>query len=249
MNHIRWGFILLASWIIILAILVTALRANGLAWVSYWDYITQKMPAIVANKEIIYTQEMEDKRIALERAKVSKPVKVTPKVEKNQEKPKEVEIDTLTLGQKAWLWKTFSAQDNARLERIAICQEMYDKHKDRITYEDNVVIRCATMMTLQYAFESGHGKSKKCVNQRNCYGIKNNKRDRCIKSSNWFCTYSAQIEWSRDYAEMFMKHYEGYKSLKWYLGVYSPDGNTAYHKFVISKYPATFEWFKNNPAY
>lgn len=93
MNHIKWGFILLASWIITLAILVTALRANWLAWVSYWDYVTQKMPAIVANKEVIWSQADEDKRIALEHAKQSKPVKVTPKVEKKQEPIKEVKID------------------------------------------------------------------------------------------------------------------------------------------------------------
>ena len=94
MNHIKWGFILLASWIIALAILVTALRANGLAWVSYWDYVTQKMPAIVANSEVIWTEKLEQEKQALERAKVVKPVKVTPKVEKKQEKPKEVKIDT-----------------------------------------------------------------------------------------------------------------------------------------------------------
>jgi hypothetical protein len=51
------------------------------------------MPAIVANKEIVWTEKMEREKQALERAKVSKPVKVTPKVEKKHEKPKEVKID------------------------------------------------------------------------------------------------------------------------------------------------------------
>ena len=50
--------------------------------------------AIVANKEIIWTESMERERIAQEKAKEKKPVKVTPKVEKKQEKPKEVKIDT-----------------------------------------------------------------------------------------------------------------------------------------------------------
>ena len=50
--------------------------------------------AIVANKEIIWSQADEDKRIAQEKAKEKKPVKVTPKLEKKQEKPKEVKIDT-----------------------------------------------------------------------------------------------------------------------------------------------------------
>lgn len=51
------------------------------------------MPAIVANKEIIWTEKMEAERIAQERAKVVKTTKVTPKVEKPQIKPKEVKID------------------------------------------------------------------------------------------------------------------------------------------------------------
>jgi len=52
------------------------------------------MPAIVANSEVIWTESMEREKQASERAKVSKPTKVTPKVEKKQEKPKEVKIDT-----------------------------------------------------------------------------------------------------------------------------------------------------------
>ena len=52
------------------------------------------MPAIVANKEVLWTQEMEDKRIALEKAKEKKPVKVTPKAIKPVLPIKEVKIDT-----------------------------------------------------------------------------------------------------------------------------------------------------------
>lgn len=51
------------------------------------------MPAIVANKEIIWTEQMERERIALEKAKEKKPTKVTQKVEKTKEKPKELKTD------------------------------------------------------------------------------------------------------------------------------------------------------------
>ena len=90
--HIKAWFIILASSIIALAILVTSLRTDALAGVSVGDYMIEK--AIVANKEIIWTESMERERIAQEKAKEKKPVKVTPKVEKKQEKPKEVKIDT-----------------------------------------------------------------------------------------------------------------------------------------------------------
>lgn len=52
------------------------------------------MPAIVANKEIIWTEQMERERIAIEKAKEKKPTKVTPKVIKPVLPIKEVKIDT-----------------------------------------------------------------------------------------------------------------------------------------------------------
>ena len=90
-----WKWILIMFFALVaLAIFFTALKTYWLAGVSYWDYVTQKMPAIVANKEIIWTEQMERERIALEKAKEKKPTKVTPKVEKKQEPIKEVKIDT-----------------------------------------------------------------------------------------------------------------------------------------------------------
>lgn len=68
------------------------MKSYWLAWVSVGDYMIEK--AIVANTEVIWSQADEDKRIAQEKAKEKKPVKVTPKVEKKQEPIKEVKIDT-----------------------------------------------------------------------------------------------------------------------------------------------------------
>lgn len=51
------------------------------------------MPTVVANKEIIWTEAMEQERIAIEKAKEKKPTKVTPKVEKTQEKQKETKTE------------------------------------------------------------------------------------------------------------------------------------------------------------
>ena len=81
--------------VILLYNVVAGGTANALAGVSVWDYLisqTIPMPTVVANKEIVWTQEMENKR--LEALKPKKVVKVTPKVEKKPEQPKEVKIDT-----------------------------------------------------------------------------------------------------------------------------------------------------------
>lgn len=55
------------------------------------------MPAIVANEEIIWSESMEQERIAQEKTKEKKPTKVTPKAEKVKESPKEVKIDTFDI--------------------------------------------------------------------------------------------------------------------------------------------------------
>lgn len=84
--------------LIILFLLIIGRIAHWLAWVSVYDTckalscgsIPVDYP--VVNEEIIWTQEMENKR--LEALKPKKIVKVTPKVEKTEKQPKEVKIDT-----------------------------------------------------------------------------------------------------------------------------------------------------------
>lgn len=141
------------------------------------------------------------------------------------------------------IWDTPETPRNDRQVRKIICNEEYQKFKNQITNPDLIVERCATMLEIQYKFESGHWKSRNCRIQHNCQWIKNNKRERCVKSKNWYCTYFSEEEWMRDYAEMFMKHYEKYKNLTEYLHVYCPDGNWAYPDFVKSKYSEVLAYF------
>lgn len=113
------------------------------------------VPTVLANTEIKYTQEQIDEIYAQERAKEVPKEKVKEPEEKKQEAPKEIKPDT--------------PEDILRRERLVICTEAYGFFKEQVVNHTKVVERCATMMTLQYNFESGHGKSKKCVNQNNCY--------------------------------------------------------------------------------
>lgn len=87
-------FILLAisvliSLISLLAYIVFSETTQALAWVSVYDTIAVDYPVVW--KQIVWTQELEDKRIADLKAqeKKDKPVKITPKVEKPVEKPNE----------------------------------------------------------------------------------------------------------------------------------------------------------------
>lgn len=85
-----FSFICLIILVIFIANVVFGEKAQGLAGVSVWDYLLEK--AIVANEEIIWTQEMENKR--LEALKPKKVENVPQKVEKPVLAPKEVKIDT-----------------------------------------------------------------------------------------------------------------------------------------------------------
>lgn len=85
-----FSFICLILLVILLYNVVAGGTANALAGVSVWDYLLEK--AIVENKEIQWTQEMENKR--LEALKPKEVVKPAPKEEKQPEQPKEVKIDT-----------------------------------------------------------------------------------------------------------------------------------------------------------
>ena len=57
----------------------------------------------------------------------------------------------------------------ARRERKIICHEAYQEQKDKVKNHDKIVERCAAMMTLNFAFESGHGRSRLCEKQNNCH--------------------------------------------------------------------------------
>lgn len=83
-DYIGLWMLAIFSTLIVLAILVWTFRAEWLAWVSVWDYLlatpTELAPTIVRDTPI----ERKPTHI----------VKPTPKVEKTQESPKEVQIDT-----------------------------------------------------------------------------------------------------------------------------------------------------------
>lgn len=201
--------------------------AYGLAWVSVYEFTVKD-----SEEQIKLLEQLLKEKEEKPKQEVKKPVLVPKKIVETTKIDKPP-VETIRL-------------DKVRQERIDICKISYEKLKDKVINHKNVVERCATMMTLQYAYESGHGKSSRCTKGNNCFGIKHNKRDRCIKNPDWFCTFKSQKEWSYDYAEMFYKHYEWYKTVWAYLHAYSPDGNMSYHAFVKARYDNTLKYFLNN---
>lgn len=71
------------------------------------------------------------------------------------------------------------ADDNIREARIEACKQAEFEYREHIetnwyihTSQD-IIIRCATMMTLVYAKESWYWQSRRCLQDYNCFWIKN----------------------------------------------------------------------------
>ena len=65
--------------------------------------------------------------------------------------------------------KVYTEQEKIRLSRIKAC-EKYAKVKK--IYWQNSVTRCATFMTVVFAYESNFWKSNICLNRKNCFWMK-----------------------------------------------------------------------------
>lgn len=224
----------LALFIIALAIISRWDNVDWLAWVSTYDTIV--METVVVETPIpnsTYdnpnTNPYSDTPTPIDWAEENN------EIEQQDAQPVTSENEEPSIGS--------SPVEIARRERKVICHEAYQTWKKKVVNHDLIVERCATMLTLNFAFESGRWKSRLCREQFNCTGIKNNRRDRCIKTKGGFCAYSAPIEWYRDWAEMYIKHYSGYKTIKEYLNVYDPTHHWTYYTFVSSKYDDILAYF------
>lgn len=70
-----------------------------------------------------------------------------------------------------------STRDVIREARIKACATAYWEYKERITEryihtDQNWIIRCFSFMSLTYAFETWYWKSNMCINNKNCFWIK-----------------------------------------------------------------------------
>ncbi len=131
------------------------------------------------------------------------------------------------------IWKAeaksnLSVAEAIRLDRVSSCAKY--AHIQKIYWQD-AVVRCATYMTLVYAFESKYWSSKMCRNLKNCYWMK----------WNWitylagfikFKTYKAGDDY---FAKMYFKwHYK--KKINTFVNNWSMTDRKAYKKFMKDKY-------------
>ena len=126
-----------------------------------------------------------------------------------------------------------SIQEGIRQERLAICESEYKKSEinEQFIYKQVPAVRCATYMTLIYAFESDFWKSNKCIEKKNCHWMKWNGRDHPAGFIN-FGTYTEGREW---FANRYWKwHYK--KNVNTMIRWWSMTDQDVYVNYVESNY-------------
>lgn len=139
-----------------------------------------------------------------------------------------------------WMWSWFmqiwkaeakwnlTIAEKIRLERLESCKKY--AHIEKIYWQD-ADVRCATFMTLVFAYESNFGKSKMCKNNKNCYWMKGNWVDTpsgFIK----FKTYKEADDW---FAKMYFKfHYK--KKINTFVNNWSMTDRLNYKYFLNKNY-------------
>ena len=128
-------------------------------------------------------------------------------------------------------------RNNIRQERLEVCQKAYKESgiNKQFLYEQIPAVRCATYMTLIYAYESNYGKSKKCTVQKNCHGMKWN----WINHPAWFISFNTYKESKEWFANRYFKfHYK--KSIRVFISNWSMTDRETYIDFVENNYWETY---------
>lgn len=141
-----------------------------------------------------------------------------------------------------WSIHKADASDNIRneirLERLEVCQEAIENSdiQERIMYKQILAVRCATYMWLVYAYESDFGKSRKCVEDKNCWGIKWNWYD----TPAGFLKFGTYKEGRRYFAKKYFQwHYK--KKINTFVNNWSMTDRATYKSFMWDRYSTMYK--------
>ena len=126
-----------------------------------------------------------------------------------------------------------SAKDIIRTERLDICQTAYKNSEinKQFIHWQIPAVRCATYMSLIFAYESGYGKSAKCVKTNNCFWLKWNWYD----TPKGFLHFKTQTEGREYFAKKYFKwHYK--KDIKTFVHNWSMTDQKIYTTFVKDRF-------------
>lgn len=124
-------------------------------------------------------------------------------------------------------------RDSIRLERLEVCQKAYKKSwiNKQFIYEQIPAVRCSTYMAIIYAYESNFGRSRKCVQDKNCFGMKWNWYD----TPKWFLTFKTEKEWREYFAKKYFQwHYK--KKINQFVNNWSQTDRYTYKQFMYKNF-------------
>lgn len=124
-------------------------------------------------------------------------------------------------------------RDEIRQERLEICQKAYKNTQinEMFIYEQLPAVRCATYMSLVYAYESNFGKSRKCVEDKNCHGMKWN----WVDTPAWFLKFKTHKEGREYFAKKYFRwHYK--KDITTFVYNWSMTDRSTYIAFMKKRY-------------
>ena len=140
-------------------------------------------------------------------------------------------------------------KNSIREARLEACKQGYINNQKRIEeiYKhdtQNPIVRCATMMTLQFAFESNYWKSQMCINSKNCFWIKEPWRtDIKVNYQVWnnrFLIFDNFDDGNKAYAVLYFKwHFN--KNINQLVNDWSMTDREHYEKFLKDRYWKTFK--------
>jgi hypothetical protein len=97
-------------------------------------------------------------------------------------------------------------------------------------------VRCATYMTLVYAFESDFWQSRMCKQDKNCMWLMGN----WIDTPAWFLTFEKYEDSEKYFAQKYWKwHYK--KKINTFVIHWSTTHQQEYKAFLNSKYDDTYK--------
>ena len=138
--------------------------------------------------------------------------------------------------------KTFADRDTIREARIQACGQAYNEYEEwieeRYIHNQDWIARCFSYMSIVYAKESGFWQSRRCLEDYNCFWIKNLSVDRrpldWIATKVWngrFLIFENYDDWNLLFARLYAR-WNMNKTIREFVVWYSTTDQSTYISFM-----------------
>lgn len=133
-----------------------------------------------------------------------------------------------------------------RQERLEVCQEAYKDSwiREQFIYGQIPAVRCATYMSLVYAYESDFWRSRKCIQDNNCFWMKGN----WVETPEGFIVFKTEKEGREYFARKYFQwHYK--KDIRTFIHNWSMTDRETYIAFMKNRYEGMYRELEKQYLY